>query len=164
MKRLASTMCVGAALGACALFAGAGWGQDAKPSEQPHVVKSPREIKWGDVPPSLAKGAKIAVMHGDPGKSGPFSVMLKFPPGYRIPAHWHSQDENVVVVSGVFYAGMGDNIDMTKAVALQRGAYVFMPARMHHFAVTRVPTVIELHGNGPFDINYISPADDPQKK
>ena len=164
MKGLANTMRVGAALSVCLLLAGPVRGQEAKPGEQPQVVKGSRDIKWGDVPPTLPRGAKMAVMHGDPGKPGPFTVMLKLPPNYRIPAHWHSQDENVVVISGLFYAGMGDRIDMTKAVALQRGAYVFMPARMHHFAVIRGPTLIEIHGNGPFDINYINPADDPQKK
>ena len=32
-----------------------------------------------------------------------------------------------------------------------------------HYAMTKVPTVIQINGNGPFDINYLNPADDPAK-
>ena len=48
---------------------------------------NPKEIKWGDAPPSLPKGAKIAVLHGDPGKAGPFNLRLMTPAGYKIPPH-----------------------------------------------------------------------------
>ena len=34
-------------------------------------------IKWGDVPPVLPKGAKIAVLAGDPFKPGPYVIRLQ---------------------------------------------------------------------------------------
>jgi quercetin dioxygenase-like cupin family protein len=136
----------------------------AAAAEEAHIVATPGSAKWGDAPPNLPKGGQLAVLHGDPGKAEMFSVMLKMPAGYKIPAHWHSQDENLVIISGALYAGMGDKLDMKKAQALKPGAYVYMPAKMHHYAFAKAPTVIELHGMGPFDITYIDPADDPTKK
>jgi hypothetical protein len=35
---------------------------------------------------------------------------------------------------------------------------------MHHYGWTTGPTVIQVHGQGPFSVNYINPADDPNKK
>lgn len=39
-----------------------------------------------------------------------------------------------------------------------------MPKEMHHFAVTKGATILQVHGIGPFEINYVNPADDPRKK
>jgi hypothetical protein len=40
---------------------------------------------WHNGPPSLPKGAQIAVLEGDPNKEGPFVFRVKVPDGYRIP-------------------------------------------------------------------------------
>jgi quercetin dioxygenase-like cupin family protein len=121
------------------------------------------EIKWGDAPPTLPKGAKLAVLFGDPGKPGPFVVRLKAPAGYKIPPHWHTQTENLTIISGALYLGMGDKAQAAQAHALKPGGYHYLPAKAHHYAFTKAATVIQIHGDGPFDINYIDPNDDPQK-
>ena len=36
------------------------------------IYMNPDEVKWGDAPPVFAKGAKMAVLQGDPGKPGVF--------------------------------------------------------------------------------------------
>ena len=125
---------------------------------------NPKEIKWGDAPPSLPKGAKIAVLHGDPGKAGPFNLRLMTPAGYKIPPHWHSQDENLTIISGALYLGMGDKMEPAKAQPLKAGGYHFLQGKAQHYAFTKAPTVIQIESEGPFDINYINPADNPQKK
>ena len=33
-----------------------------------HMVMTPSAIQWGDAPPNLPKGAKLAVLEGDPSK------------------------------------------------------------------------------------------------
>ena len=121
------------------------------------------DVKWGDVPPALPKGAQIAVLHGDPFKSGPFTVRLKMPAGYKIPPHWHTQDEQLTILSGTFALHMGDT---TEAAAhdLTPGAFHFLPGKMHHAAEAKGEVVLQLHGNGPFDIHYLNPADDPGKQ
>jgi hypothetical protein len=35
---------------------------------------------------------------------------------------------------------------------------------MHHYAAAKGETVIQVHGVGPFVVNYVNPADDPSKK
>jgi hypothetical protein len=35
---------------------------------------------------------------------------------------------------------------------------------MHHFAWTDNPTVVQINLEGPFDIFYVNPADDRQKR
>jgi len=53
---------------------------------------------------------------------------------------------------------------MTKGKELPAGSFVVMPAQTHHFAYTKGETIIQLHGIGPWQINYLNPADDPRKK
>ena len=62
------------------------------------------------------------------------------------------------------YLGMGEKTDAAKATALKAGAYHYLPAKTNHYAFTRgQATVIQVSGEGPFDINWVNPADDPEK-
>ena len=134
------------------------------------VMLQPDDLKWGDpiLPgsplPAFEKGAKVAVLQGMPGKSGPVVVRLKFPANFTIAPHWHSTDEIITVLSGTLHAGMGDTLDREKSLAFPTGAFVAMPAKHHHFAWTQEETVVEIHANNPFDIVYVNPADDPRKR
>ncbi|MBW8907141.1 MAG: cupin domain-containing protein [Betaproteobacteria bacterium] len=119
------------------------------------------DMKWGDVPPVLPKGAKLAVLRGDPGKPGPFTLRLNAPANYKIAPHWHSQAEDLTIISGALYLGMGDKMDTKAAHALKAGGFHYLPAKMHHYAFSKSPTVIQISGEGPFDINYLNPKDDP---
>jgi hypothetical protein len=121
------------------------------------------DIKWGATPPSFPKGAKLAVLFGDPGKPGPFTLRLLTPSGYKIPPHFHSQAEHLTIVSGTLYVGMGDTWDQSHAHALSAGGYHYLPAKAHHYAFTKVATVVQVNGEGPFDIVYLNPADNPEK-
>ena len=127
------------------------------------MVPDPKTLKWAEAPPVLAKGAEMVVLSGDPTKDGPYVFRLKLPANYAIPAHHHPTTENVTVLSGTLYAGMGDKLDKTKATAFEPGGFVSMPANMNHFAWAGTETVIQLHGVGPFVLTYVNPADDPSK-
>ena len=124
---------------------------------------SPKDIKWASAPTSLPKGAMVAVLQGDPGKPGPFVMRLMMPAGYKVSPHWHSQDEHLTVISGTLYIGMGDRYEPHTARGLAAGGFHFLPGKSHHFAYAKKPTVVQVNGNGPFDITYINPADDPRK-
>ena len=65
-----------------------------------HVIASVNDAQWGPAPPMLPAGAQIAVLAGNPTQAVPYTIRLKFPAHYAIPAHSHPTDENVVVVSG----------------------------------------------------------------
>jgi anti-sigma factor ChrR (cupin superfamily) len=122
------------------------------------------DIKWGSAPNVLPPGAQIAVVSGDPFKDALYVVRLKLPSNYEIPAHNHPTSEYVTVLSGDFHVGMGDKLDRQKGLALQVGGFVEASAKMNHYAWTSSETVVQIHGQGPFAITYVNPADDPSKK
>jgi quercetin dioxygenase-like cupin family protein len=103
---------------------------------------NPKDIKWGAAPPSMPKGAKISVLQGDPGKPGPFVIRLMVPPGYKIPPHWHTQDESLTVISGTFYFGTGDKVERSKAHTLTAGAFHYLSGKDHHYLVAKSEAVI----------------------
>jgi hypothetical protein len=101
-----------------------------------HGFFAPADIKWADGPASLPAGAKVALLEGNPALEGPFTMRVQLPDGFTIPPHWHPAVEHVTVISGTFNLGMGEKLD----------------------------TVIQLHGQGPWKINYVNSADDPRNK
>jgi quercetin dioxygenase-like cupin family protein len=130
----------------------------------PHVVENLSSAKWGPAPPMLPPGAQIAVLAGDPTKPVPYTVRLKFPANYDIPAHSHPTDEHVAVVSGEFFAGMGTKLERKSGQGLGVGGFAQFPAQMNHFAYTKSETTILLYGQGPVEFKYVNPADDPRTK
>jgi quercetin dioxygenase-like cupin family protein len=129
-----------------------------------HVLVPAASLTWTDPPPGLPAGAKVAVVTGDPGQPGPFVMRAQFPAGYKIAPHWHPTAENVTVISGTMALGMGDVMDPTTMQDLPAGAYVVLPAEMRHSATAKTAAVIQIHGMGPFVVNYVNPADDPRNK
>ena len=129
-----------------------------------HVIFNEAEIKWGDAPPALPKGAKMAVVQGDPSKEGEFTIRAMFPANYKIPLHWHPTTENVTVIKGDLYLGTGEKFDESKAILIKTGGFTSIPAKHNHFAFTKGECIIQVHAMGPFVLNYVNPADDPSMK
>lgn len=127
-----------------------------------HGVFLPDKITWGTAPPSLPAGARLAVLEGDRSKPGLFAMRLWMPDGYKIPPHTHPAVEHVTVVMGTFHVGMGARFDKSTGHKLPTGSFAFLAPKMQHFAWSEGDTVIQLHGTGPWQINYINPADDPR--
>jgi hypothetical protein len=126
--------------------------------KKPDLLANPGDLKWLPAPPVLPAGAQIAVLSGDPTKSGPYVLRLKMPANYEIPAHHHPTVENVTVISGSFHAGMGNKLDEAHGVAFTPGGFVSMPANMNHYAWTTNETVVQVHGDGPFSFVYVDAA------
>jgi hypothetical protein len=125
---------------------------------------TPRQIIWQEGPPSLPKGASIAVLEGDPTKEGPFVFRLKLPGGYRVPPHTHPKTERVTVISGTFHIGMGDKFHQEATKPMPAGTFGYWPAGMTHFVWAQGETVLQFHGMGPWSIHYVNPRDDPRTK
>jgi quercetin dioxygenase-like cupin family protein len=121
-------------------------------------------LSWGAAPAVFPKGAKMAVVRGDPSKAGMFTVELSFPNGYKIPPHFHPTEETVVVKKGTFLVGMGDSLDLSKARTMKPGAKGSLPANQHHYAAAKGATVVSVTSMGPFAMTYVNPADNPEKK
>ena len=120
------------------------------------------DLKWGAAHPGLPPGAQLAVLSGDPGTEGMFTIRLKFPANYAVAPHHHPTDELVTVIDGQMAIGMGETLDRAKAATLGQAGYVALPANMNHYAFTGSGATIQITSHGPFQIIYVNPADDPR--
>jgi len=126
-----------------------------------HIMKKPNEIQWMKAPNFLPDGAQIAVLVGDPTTASQFTLRLKFPDKYKIPPHYHPQDENVTVISGEIGLAMGHDTSITAAV-LPAASFAHMKAGTHHFAYANGETIVQVNAIGPWGITYVNPDDDPR--
>ncbi len=161
-KREWAAAALAAAMAPClasAQGAGQGGGQD----HASHATVQPNALRWV-APPAYARGAQLAVLHGDPSKEGLYVVRLRVPAGFRIPAHTHPNDENVTVLSGSFHIGTGDRLDEGRGERVAAGGYSFVARGMTHYAWFTEDTELQLHGMGPQGVRYVNPADDPRSQ
>lgn len=109
--------------------------------------------------PGFDAGMEIAVLHGDPmGESGNYTLRLQFPDGYRFPAHYHPRAEHVNVLSGTFLLAQGETEDYEAVKTYAPGAYIYVPAEDPHYGGATGQTVIQLHGEAPFEIILFEPV------
>lgn len=120
------------------------------------------EIKWQKGPASLPAGAEMAVLEGDPSKPGPFVFRVKVPDGFTIAPHTHPKAERLTVIAGTFHIAMGEKVDKNTGKTMPTGSFGYWPAGMKHFAWVTSETIVQFHGDGPWQINYLNPADDPR--
>lgn len=125
------------------------------------TVANPKSIQWGEAPPTLPKGAKAAILSGDPEQAGLTTIRLSAPAGYKIGPHTHPRTEYLTVISGTLHYGMGEKADPAKTQAIAAGGFHAVPANTPHYVYVKTPTVVQVHFEGPFDIKYLNPADDP---
>jgi uncharacterized protein (TIGR02246 family) len=113
-------------------------------------------MTWTDFAPAgFPPGAKRTIIHGDPTKSGDYTMRLRFPNGYRIPPHFHQTAEHITVLQGSFRFGMGERFDASTLASHGPGSFIYAPAKMPHYAMTSGETVVQLHGTGPFVLNLV---------
>jgi len=139
--------------------------EHGKMSNNPdHIIVMPETLKWTDGPASLPPGAKFAVIDGDPKVAALFAMRIWLPAGFKIQPHWHPAEEHVTVISGSFLMGLGDKFEDNKLQVIPVGGFAVMKTGTRHFAMTKEESIIQLHGMGPWGINYVNPADDPRNK
>jgi anti-sigma factor ChrR (cupin superfamily) len=131
------------------------YGQD-NPGAAVHKIVRSADLKWTPI----IKGCDLATVSGDPSAEGSaFVIRLRCADGAKIPAHWHPTDENVTVLKGVFLIGYGETFDETKLKAMNVGNFISMPKEMRHFAMSKGESIVQVHGAGPFKVNWVNPAD-----
>jgi quercetin dioxygenase-like cupin family protein len=129
-------------------------------TDQP-VVLTTENLDWQAGPPDLPPGAEFAVLEGNPFE-GAFTLRLRLPAGYQIPAHSHSIMENVTVVSGAVHVGNGDELDTSRGVRVPAGGFVSLAEGANHYAWTEEVAVVQIHSDRPFNIVYVRAEDDPR--
>jgi anti-sigma factor ChrR (cupin superfamily) len=133
-----------------------GHSQEKKEGVEAHKIVHYGDLKWTPI----MKGCDLAPVSGDPNAEGaPFVLRIRCVDGAKIPAHWHPTDENVTVLKGTFLVGMGDKLDETKLQAMNTGNFITVPKEMRHFAMSKGETIVQVHGAGPFKVNWVNPAD-----
>jgi hypothetical protein len=160
----------------CLFLAVSGLAQTEAPSKKAAtpamatVVPSGSE-KWGDIPPAAMVGTpsvdmggklQLAVVQGNPMEAGrSYTLRLSCTDGTKIAPHWHPTTENVTVIKGTFALGMGSKWDQAALKDLPAGGFASAPARMRHFGACKGDTVVQVHGIGPFVVNFVE-ADKPK--
>lgn len=134
------------------------------PAAAKHVMIGDADLKWGPAPPGLPAGAQSAVLDGDPGKPGAFTIRVKVPDAYMVPPHWHPTDEHLTVLSGTLMMATGSKWDDSALHDATAGSYAKMPRRVNHYVKTKGETTFQVSAMGPFAITYVNPKDDPRKK
>jgi hypothetical protein len=135
-----------------------GQGKKEAAAVDDHKIVRFGDLKWTPI----MKGCGLAAVSGDPSADGaPFVLRLRCVDGAKIPAHWHPTDENVTVLKGTFLVGLGETFDESKLQTMNVGNYTLMPKEMRHFAACKGETIVQVHGMGPFQVNWVNPADVP---
>jgi quercetin dioxygenase-like cupin family protein len=125
-------------------------------ADAPTIVL-PDQIHWSAGTGPLT-GAEVATIVGDPTKPGPFVIRLRIPDGGKFGAHFHADTERVTVLSGTLMVGVGDKLTETGMTALPAGSFCSIPAGVHHYAMAKGTTVVQIGGTGPFAMTAVEPG------
>ena len=121
-----------------------------------------RDIVWQEAQPPLPKGAKRAILEGDPtGKSCPaattclYTMRLDLPAGAMLPPHWHPKAERGTVISGLVQVGFGDTFDDKALHSFGPGDYYVNPPNSHHFVRFAKNTIVQITGEAPWEAHLV---------
>jgi quercetin dioxygenase-like cupin family protein len=126
------------------------------------VVITPAEMKWTAQGAYAAPGMEQLNLIGDPAKSGPYTIRLKFPKGYRVEAHTHPDAREVTILSGIFATGYGDKFDEAKLKVLPAGSFYTEPANLPHYIEIKEDVVLQVSGKGPSSRHFVDTAAGPK--
>lgn len=114
------------------------------------VVRNMAENRFEPVP-GLPSCVTSAVQSGDPAK-GSSVILFKGKAGCRVPWHWHTPTEQVMIVSGSAKFEMKDHAGST---VVGPGGYAMMPSKhVHQFTCTAACTGF-VTSDAAFDIHYV---------
>ncbi len=125
--------------------------RDAKDPE-PMIALDPRHLQFTPIP-DMPACATAAILRGDP-RSGPAWVLLKLASGCRVPWHWHTANETLVVIAGRGTLAMKDG----PPLAFAPGAYASLPARHAHQATCTRACLLFNGADAAFDVHYVDDA------
>ena len=113
------------------------------------VTLNAADMKFA-TPPGMPTCTTASVVSGDPA-TGPSILLAKSAAGCSIPWHWHTPNENLMIVSGTGSAQMKDG----KAVALHAGAFAQMPSKhVHQFGCAKA-CMLYVFSDAAFDMHYV---------
>lgn len=127
-----------------------------------HMMMTPDQLNWGPVA-SMGEGAEIAFIEGDISAEEPFTFRLRLEDGYQILPHKHPAYERVTVLEGTLHFAHGKIFNKDDTQRLPVCSVAIMPSGDPMFGYAEGQTIIQLHGTGPWGIEYINLDDDPRE-
>lgn len=120
----------------------------AEDADQPKTV-TPQGWKFDPIP-DMPPCSSAAIVRGNP-RNAPAWVLLKLDSGCRVPWHWHTANETLLVIRGQGTLAMKDG----SPLALAPGAYASLPSRhVHQMSCTRACLLFNT-ADAAFDIHYV---------
>lgn len=127
-----------------------------------HLIAHAEALSWEPVA-SMGEGAEIAVIEGAMSEPAPFTIRLRLADGYEIRPHVHPAYERVTVLQGRVHFAHGETFDRAATTALAPGDLAIMAPGEPMFGYVEGESIIQLHGEGPWGIEYLNPDDDPRQ-
>ncbi len=115
------------------------------------IVIKPQDMRWTPRP----DGDEVAVLYGDPGKSGPFVIRIRSGSSSRELPHHHPQAASITVLSGEFHLGIGSEFRKLAATKIQAGDILRMRPGLSHFKWNDAPSVVEVQSTGPWQTTWL---------
>lgn len=116
---------------------------------------------WGN-PKTLPPGAHDYLLSGNPGKPELYTFRFELPANYKIPPFLLTSTSYITVITGKLYVGEGNVFTRNNLHALTAGSYVIVPANKPLYFWTKEKTILQFHGIGPVEVNYMNISDDPR--
>lgn len=126
-----------------------------------HMMKTAHELEWGPVG-SMGEGAEIAIIEGDISKEEPFTFRLRLTDGFKILPHVHPAYERGTILQGTLHFAHGEEFARDATTELPEGSVFVMPPGDPMFGYAEGEVIFQLHGTGPWGIEYLDPDDDPR--
>jgi quercetin dioxygenase-like cupin family protein len=113
------------------------------------ITLNPQTLKFTPIP-GLPDCASAAILRGNP-RNGPAWVLLKLASGCRVPWHWHTANETLLVISGRGTVAMKDG----PPLQFVPGAYASLPSHHMHQASCSRECLLFNGADAAFDIHYV---------
>jgi mannose-6-phosphate isomerase-like protein (cupin superfamily) len=113
------------------------------------ITLNPDTLKFTPIP-DMPGCASAAIVRGNP-RSGPAWVFLKLATGCRVPWHWHTANETLLVISGRGTVAMKDG----PLLKFAPGAYASLPSHHMHQASCSRACLLFNTADAAFDIHYV---------
>ena len=139
-------------------------GQAHQPGEAVFRSILPEDIDWKPFP-AFPPSVQLAVVVGEPSQPGPYVIRVKVPTGVKLMPHRHPEDRIYTVMSGVFYIGLGDQLEGDAVQAYPPGSVIVLPGNTWHFHWAKSGEyVLQVQALGPLGLEYVNAKDDPRNR
>ena len=129
---------------------------DAKNFEpdQKQIVVRAESPNYRPCPPRVSIECEMAVLEGNPGEEGLFTIRMRTDKPFVVRPHSHPSSERVTVLQGAINVGFGEEMDKNSGKRLVQGDYYVNKQGENHFVWSDEPVEIQITGLGPWELHF----------